>query len=212
VAEVSVLGHGSASGTPDEALVSAQLTALRPTPEDAYADVAERSTVLTELLDELGVPAEARTTAGVTLREERDYVSGEYVHRGYRATNSLALRLTDQAVLARLLREAVSRADARIDGPAWRMASDNPARLEACRRAAVVAREKCETYAQALDMRLGALLLVAEPGLGPPLPRPEMLSRSMVAYDAEAAPEIDVGSGELEVQASIEVTYALEPR
>ena len=212
MAQVSVVGHGSASGTPDEALVSAQLTAVRATPEEAYADVAERSEVLTELLDELRIPLEARTTAGVTLQEERDYVSGEYVHRGYRATNSLALRLTDQTVLARLLREAVSRADARIDGPAWRMANDNPARLEACRRAAVVARAKCEAYADALGLRLGALVLVAEPGLGPPAPRAEMFARSMAFHDAEAAPEIDVGSGELEVQASVEVTYALEPR
>ena len=211
MATITVRGEATASGTPDEAVISVELTALRSTPEEAYEDVAERSAALTTVLDELDVPSEARTTAGVTLREQRDYVGGEYLHRGYQATNTVTLTLTSQASVARLLREAVLRADARLEGPWWRLRSDNPARLEACRRAALVARQRCEAYADALGLRLGAVVDVSEPGVASPRHQPEGHMRAMASADMESAPEIGVGAGELDVHAAVEVTYALEP-
>jgi hypothetical protein len=209
MASVTVRGEASASGKPDEALVSVELSAVRAGPDEAYVDVAERSETLVHVLDELEVPVEDRTTTGVTLREERDWVNGAYVHRGYQAVNRLTLRLDAPETVARLLREAVTRTDARVDGPWWRLRSDNPARLEACRRAAEAARQKCEAYAGALGMRVGALISVAEPGVARPEPR-----RAVAAFSADAmessAPEIGVQPGELDVHAAVEVTYALE--
>ena len=166
--------------------------------------MAERSAAL-------GAASTDRRRQGASLLRRRvgrrgvEYVDGRQQHRGFRATARTSLRLEDPAVVARVLREAVAEADARVDGPTWLVRPDNAAHLDAARAAAAAARGKAEAYAEALGVRLGALERVAEPGLGPPEPKPFMRAA------AEAAPaEIGVEPGELLVSASVEVTYALE--
>jgi uncharacterized protein len=206
MASVMVRGSASAAATPDEATVAVELAELRATAEEAYSEVAERSAVLAAVLDGIGVDKARRSSGGVSVGEHVEYVDGRQQHRGFRATARTSLRLDDPAVVARVLREAVAEAGARVDGPTWVVRPDNAAHLDAARAAAAAARAKAEAYAEALGVRLGALERVAEPGLGPPEPRPFVR-----ALAAEAAPvEIGVEPGELLVSASIEVTYALE--
>ena len=204
MATVTVRGSATVSGVPDDALVWLTLAATRARPEEAYDEVARRSEELDAVLGEVGVPREARTTSGVTLHEQYEHgADGRRHHRGYRASSRLTARVADQAVLGRLLREAVSRADAHVDGPAWRVAPDNPLRSDARREAALDARRRAEAYADALGVRLGAIVAVAEPGTSPP-PAPDGVLFS-------ARHEIPVESGELDVSAAVDVTFALEP-
>jgi uncharacterized protein len=206
MASVTVRGTGTAGATPDEATVILELAELRPTAEEAYTQVAGRSAALAAVLDGLGVEQARRSSGGVSVGEESEYVEGRQQHRGFRATARTSVRLDDPALVARLLREAVSETGARVEGPSWLVRADNPAQLEAARAAAAAARRKAEAYAGALGVRLGALERVAEPGLDLPTPRP---FQRVLAADVSAA-EIGVEPGELLVSASVEVTYALE--
>jgi uncharacterized protein YggE len=203
MATVTVRGTATVSGVPDDALVWLTVASTRAGPEEAYDEVARRSEELETVLGELGIAREARTTSGVTLHEQYEHgADGRRHHRGYRASSKLTVRVADQAVLGRLLRETVSRAEAHVDGPAWRVAPDNPLRSDARREAALDARRRAEAYAEALGARLGAIVAVSEPGTSPP-PSPEGVF--------SARHEIPVDSGELDVHASVEVTFALEP-
>jgi uncharacterized protein len=207
MASVTTRGTTTGAATPDEATVVVELAGLRPTAEEAYAHVAERSAALAAVLDGIGVDRRRRSAGGVSVGEEVEFVDGRQQHRGFRATVRTSLRLEDPAVVARVLRDAVAEAGARVEGPNWLVRPDNPAHLEAARAAAAVARGKAEAYAEALGVRLGALERVAEPGPGPP--EPKLFTRALAA---EAAPaEIGVEPGELLVFASVELTYALEP-
>src|SRR5439155_25596461 len=103
-----------------------------------------------------------RTTAGVSVREAREYERNRWVRKGFAAEASTTLRLTDPAVLGRVITEATARADARIEGPWWRVLPENPARLEACRQAANDARAKARAFAEALGAELGPLAWVHE--------------------------------------------------
>ena len=96
------------------------------------------------------------------------------------------------------------RSEARIDGPAWRVAYDNTGHAEARRRAARDARAKAEEYAEALGGRLGALVSVAEPGSGPSTPQPRTYA---VHQDISGMP---LEAGEHELVAEIDVTFQLE--
>lgn len=207
MATLTVRGTATGAATPDEATVVVELAELRETAAEAYAQVAERSAVLAGVFDGIGIDQARRSSGGVSVGEQVEYVDGRQQHRGFRATARTSLRLEDSAVVARVLREAVAEAGARVEGPNWLVRPDNPAHLDAARDAAVAARAKAEAYAEALGVRLGALERVAEPGLGPPEPKP--LTRMLVADAAPA--EIGVAPGELLVSASVEVTYALEP-
>ena len=104
-------------------------------------------------------------TTGISVNEEREYDKGTYHHRGYRATSVVSVRLSDPEKLAQLVQHSTSRALARIEGPWWRIALDNPARVEACRQAAAEAKRKAEAYASSLGTTPGAVLSVTEPGL-----------------------------------------------
>jgi uncharacterized protein YggE len=208
---LTVRGQGVASAQPDEVALQIELTALEQTPESALDQVAARSEHLKAVLDELEIPAAARVTRGAIVREEHDYQNDRRVHRGYRAVNQVVVRLGDAGIIGRLMKDAASRAQARFEGPWWKVAPENPARAEACGLAAADARRKAEAYAEALGVRLGAIEAVSEPGLGA---GPGRYRRDPIHAMARSGgdAELEIEAGELEVAAAVEVTFHLEER
>jgi uncharacterized protein YggE len=207
-AKVTTRGEAVVPGRPDEGIWSIEVDALADVADAALAEVTARSRDLEAVLDEIEVPKEKRSTSGVTVREEFDYGEGKQVRRGFRALNVVTVRLADPSTAGRLIEDAVGRARASVRGPSWWIAPDNPARLEACRAAAAEAARKAEAYAQALGLRLGAVIEVREPPAGPvPLPRP---GARAIALSAAADASLEVDPGELDVHAQVEITFALE--
>lgn len=203
-ATVTARGEAVVSGRPDEGIWTIELTALADGPDAALAEVASRGQAAAALLDEMGIDMAMRSTSGVSVREEFDHVDGTQVRRGFRAHATTTVRLEDPTIAGRLIQGAAERAQAQVRGPSWWIAPDNPARVEACRRAAVEAKRKAEAYADALDLRLGPVVEIREPSTGPsPMPR----ARGLTLAAAEVA--IDVDPGELNVEAQVEVTFAL---
>jgi uncharacterized protein len=204
MATLTVRGRAVVPVEPDEATVVLELSSLQQAADLAYRDVAERNVALRAVCDELGIPAASRSTEGIWVGPHVEYVDGRQEHRGYRALNRVAVRLDAPDLVARLVQEAVTRADARIHGPSWQIRPDNPAHAEARRLAAEDARERAATYAAALGVRLGALERVAEPDVGPDGPP---VVRSFAAIDQAA---IDVEPGERFVRAALDVSFLLE--
>jgi uncharacterized protein YggE len=209
LATVTVRGESVVPVRPDELSLRLTLTEIRQASDEAYAEVANRSAELSAVLSEHDVDESARSSSAVLVREEREYDErGRPVHRGYSATASTNVRLADPAIAASLIKHAVERTGARVDGPLWQVAPDNPARLEACRRAASSARAKAEAYAEALGVRLGALTEIAEPD---PRMRPAQHSMRQASFEPLAGDgEVPIEAGDLEVYAIVDVTFALE--
>lgn len=211
ISTVTVRGQAVVPGEPDEVRLAIELTALFPTPEEALADVAKRSEILESIFDDLDISRTARTTSGVSVREEREYEGGNYLHRGYTASNRVSIRLADSQLVGRLMKEATNQAQARLQGPWWQIALDNPARVEAYREAAADARRKAEAYAEALGARLGTVLTVIEPGLRREPEHDRVYAMAASAdMSLEAEPEIEVHAGSLDIPAAVEVTFRLE--
>lgn len=212
MATITVRGESSVPVQPDQLRLQLTLTDLRQAAGEAYDEVAKRAAQLAGLLSELGIDESARSTSAVLVREEREYDDerGRTVHRGYSATSSTHLRVADPSIAGRLIQQAVTETGAQISGPWWHVEAENPARLEACRRAASNARAKAEAYAEALGTRLGALTEVSEPDprLGPGVHRAAQAGFMPLMPDGA---EIPVEPGELEVRASVELTYSVEP-
>jgi uncharacterized protein YggE len=204
MAETTVTARGEAvvPGEPDEGIWVIAVSSLENTPDAALAEVGERSTALDGLLDELEVPKEKRSSTGVTVREEFEYADGKQVHRGFRAENLLTVRLVDTSIAGRLLQGSIARAKASVRGPTWWIAPDNPARMEACRRAAVEAKKKAEAYADALGLRLGPVAEIKEPDPATGPIRPLMMR-------AAESSTVEVDPGELLVDAQVEVSFHL---
>ncbi len=206
---VTVRGRATVPARPDQVRLQVEVEALAATPGEALDQTARKGQALEAILDALAVPEEARTTSGVTVAEETEYDGRRVVRRGYRARNSVQIRLSDPAPLGELMKRAADDASARINGPWWSVAEDNPARIEACRAAASFARQKAAAYAEATGHRLGALVEVVEAGARPPEP-PGIQPQVLRAAAAPAAAEVEVHPGKMEVSAAVDVTFNLE--
>lgn len=216
---VTVLGSASVRVRPDEAQIQLEVAKVDRHPDDAHRDVAVRSQGLDELLDELGVPEERRTTSGVSVAPERAWSGSRWERKGWRASNRIVVRLEDASVAGRLIADAVDRVEATVGGPWWVVTPAHPKRMEACAQAALQARGKAEAYAAAMGLRLGPVTEIREPGTGhPDRSAPQAFGApAPVAMAARGGgdappPAIDVDPGELEVFGSVEVTFALEDR
>jgi uncharacterized protein YggE len=204
---VTVRGEAVLRTEPDEAMLSVSLSALKDAPGPALADVSHRNDGLIALLDELGIAPADRSTSGVSVYEEFDHTRDGRRSLGHRAVCDVAVRLTNLGLIGELVTRATTELDARIDGPRWQVAADNPIRLEAARAAAADGKRKAQAYAEGVGARIGELIKLSEPDLGFTAlrrggPRP---------MAAAAEPPMRLESGEQQVAAAIDVTFVLEP-
>jgi len=206
---VTVLGQAVVPAQPDEVELTLEVSHLARTQGEALAEAAKRSQALEGIFDELGIERSRWKTSGVSVAEQHDWEEGKQVFKGYRAENRTTLRLKTAESVGRLMNDATAQAKAQIFGPSWRIAQDNPARVEACRQAAIDARRKAEAYVAALGARLGGIQSVSEPGTRPEPPPPMPMARMALKADAMAAPEITVQAGELDVSATVEVSFTI---
>jgi len=203
---ITVRGEAVVSAVPDEVRFRLSVSAVRSRHAEALQDVTARSHELDSLLDELGIPKTKRSTSGISIRENREWVEERSVHRGYEALSSMIVRLDDPSIAGRLLEGAVERAQALVDGPWWSVNGDNPARLEACGEAARDARRKAEAYAEASGLGVGAIVSIRE-AVETPWNGGGMLSGVTRAVSAE---EIGIEPGQLDVFARVTIAFAIE--
>ena len=204
MATVSVRGRGVATARPDELTVGLTVEALRDTASEAFAEATRLAERVVALCEELGVPEGRRTTSHVTLAEHGEHTNEGWQHRGYRASSRIAVRLHDGEHASTLISAAAERIEARIDGPVWRVAHDNPGHAEARRHAVLDARTRAEAYAAALGLRLGAVSSAAEPSAAPIGPQPRVFAAQQ---DLSGMP---LEGGEHELVAELDVTFQLE--
>ncbi len=205
MATITVRGRGATTVAPDEVTVGLTVEALRKSAAEAFAEATRLAQEVVALCDELDIGEDRRTTSRVTLAEDGEHTNRGWQHRGYRASSRLAVRLDDGELASRLVTEAAERVDLRIDGPAWRVALDNPGHADARRLAAADARRKAEEYAAALGGRVGAIASVDEPET-----KPAVGGVAPVAFRAVADAGMPVEAGERELVAELDVTFQLE--
>jgi uncharacterized protein YggE len=203
---ITVRGEAIVATAPDEVRFRLSVSAVRSRHTEALEDVTARSHALDSFLDELGIPKNERSTSGISIRENREWIEERSVHRGYEARSSIVVRLHDPSLAGRLLEGAVERAQALVDGPWWSVDGDNPARLEACGEAARDARRKAEAYAEASGLGVGPIISIRE-SVETPWRGGEMLSGGARAASAE---EIGIEPGQLDVFATVTIAFAIE--
>jgi uncharacterized protein YggE len=206
----TTLGTARVAARPDRAVLRLELVAVKATAAEALADVAGRGEVLSRMLADDGVADADRTTSGVTLQElhQWDREREEDVFRGHQASTVTVVQVRHLDTLGRIVRDVVDGAGARIDGPAWVVDPDNPARVEAYRLAALDARRRAESYAGALGMTLGAVVELTD--APPPHPGPALRGMAMAA-DAARSDPVPIEAGDVDVTAVVQVSFALLP-
>src|SRR4029077_2268912 len=121
----------------------------------------------------------------------------------YEVVNQVHVKVRDLPSLGRVLDQQVSQGANSIYGIRFGLIDPAPLLDEARKRAMADARRKAELYAAAAGLKVGRVVSVQEAGAASP--RPELAARAMMSA------AVPVAAGEQEIQASVSVTYVLEP-
>jgi hypothetical protein len=226
VAVATVQGTASADAVPDRVEVVVALEVVAPRADEALDELARRSGRFDAVLDGAGDAVLVRRPSAVTLVPRYEYERDRRVFRGQVAARTLSVELRPGPAIGEVLRRSVADAQARVHALTWHVDEDNPVHVAVRGAAARNARGRAEAYAAELDLRLGPVEWLAEPGLAgdpqPPgqemaagAPRAFMAVRSAVEAAAVEGGEgqvvLDLAPQPVRVDAAIQARFTLLP-
>ena len=207
-AGVTVVGTGTAEGTPDRVLADLAVEVREETVEAALDAANAAATELVQALQDAGVDEDDIQTTDVSIHPEmQEPTPGEApVTSGYVARNGVRVTVDGVDQAGQVLQQAVDAVGdaARIQGLSLVIADDDPLVAEAREDAFADARATAEQYSDLAGRSLGAVVRIAEPagaGGGP----------ARVALESAAdAGGVPIQPGTQEVSVQVEVTWELQ--
>ena len=207
---VVALGHATIERAPDRAFVTFSTETRGAKPDDVQKQNAAAMTRVQDAVARARVPADAVRTLGFNLQEEFDWVNGKRVSRGYTASNSVEVRVDDLTTLGALMDAAVQAGATGVGAVRFDLKDRAGAEREALRLAVADARARADAAAAGANTRVVGIVRIEESG-APRGPMPVPMMRMAMAASAQA-PETPMAPGQIEIEASVTLTAALEGR
>ncbi|WP_024869292.1 SIMPL domain-containing protein [Pseudoxanthomonas suwonensis] len=201
---LSVSAQAEASRAPDIATVSAGVVTQAADGNTAMRQNAEQMNRVLAAVRAAGVADRDVQTSGINLHPQYRYEENQPPRiTGYQASNTVNVKLRDVAKMGKVLDALVASGANQINGPSFGIDNAEPlydqARVEALRRA----RDRADTYAKALDLRVRRIVSISEGGAAMPVPMPRMAAMKAEAYDTPVA------AGESSVSVNLDVVFEL---
>ena len=200
---VTVAGSGTVSATPDQAEITIGVVTQASTAAQALAANSQAMERLLQSLGNLGIgPRDIQTTNISVSPQRRAPKEGQPPEiTGYEVSNQVRVKVRDLARLGQVLDRQVSQGANLVYGIHFGLQEPAPLLDEARKRAMADARRRADLYAAAEGLKVGRVLSVQEAGVTPPGPAPRIAMSAAVP----------VAPGEQEIQASVTVTFTLDP-
>ena len=210
---IAMDGEGLVRLRPDAARIRVGVTNEGASPTEVAQQNASRMTAVVDTIKKAaGEPALASgvvdiRTEAVTLTPvyavDQASPRGRPAVTGYRANNSIRISVRDleqrgAGFLGALIEQANKAGANEISGPEFLVHNDAKPRVEARVNAIEDARTKAETYARALNARLGRVLTVTEGEVGH-----RAMSMASRSQGQAASPPIEAGMQEIVARVSV---------
>ncbi len=212
VSTVTVAANGEVAADPDTA--SVRLGAVAEAKEAAAAQKQLGATMQNVLaaLKKLGVPEHSVRTDTLSLSPIYAQPSpgpGRAEPQapritGYRAVNVVTVELSDLSMIGPVVDAGITAGANQLQGVSFGLRNDAGARMQALTQAVHESRAEAEAIASALGMHIDGVATVTTEGYSSVPPRPYPIAK----FAAEAATPVQ--PGQLEVSASVRVTYYLQ--
>ncbi len=215
---ILVSGEADISVAPDVATLGLGVLSQSARAQDAQHQVAKRMAEVLAAIERQGVSKDDIQTSALELTPLYAAPvggSGYDQNRpitGYRASVSLTLKIKDLPSVGKVLDAAVSAGANQVHYLSFGLLDEHAARKKALAEAAREARDKAETLAKALNLRLGRILEVAESGS---LIQPRYgatLARAMSSIAAPESTPIESGKVKVSAKVTMKVTIASQLR
>jgi len=161
---INVSGDSEITVDPDEAEVWAGISVVELTAEEAQS---EANKVINEVIDGLrykGISEEDIETERLNLYEERRYEDGEYNVVGWRASQTLKIKTEDLDKVGEIVDVCVENGANQVNRINFGLSEEKEQeyKKEALAKATSNAKEKAETIADSLGVKLGEVRSVSE--------------------------------------------------
>lgn len=204
---LQVSARATVQRAPDRAVVQLAVESQAETARQATARNAETMQRVLRALRRLGVPETRIRTTRIELQPRYDRPRDQPPSVvGYQATNQVVVRLDDIDLVGPVVDAAVNAGANRVTGIRFEISDPDAAYHEALRLAVQRARAEAETVAAALGEALGPALRVNTGGMQLPPPQVRM---EMARVEMDMAAATPVQPGEMEVHATVNITYRL---
>ncbi len=210
-----VRGEATASATPDRATVSVGVVAEERTAAEAQRGVNTRIERVTRALRDLNIDHMVLQTQSVSLSPRYDHDAARRNQGtppriiGYRASNTIRVRVDDVALVGRVIDAAMEGGANSISGISFQLKDDTEQRAQALADAADRAREKARVLARATGVRITGIVEIAEEGTQAIPFQARGFGPEMMAARA-MDPGAQIEAGEIEVRASVTITYRVQ--
>jgi hypothetical protein len=208
---ISVSGEGTISVEPDQATVRFGVVTQADEPEAAREQNAAAASQAMNAIRDLGVAERKMRMETLRLQPRREYdqETRRYEERGFEAIRQVVVELDELELLPTLITRIVQQGANRLDGINYDVADRDAVRSEALAEAARGARSKAQLLAETLGVQVGPPRQINEQSFD--FPRPQFrIEQAAAVAKADAAPEPDAyAAGEIEVTATVQVTFDL---
>ena len=203
---LNVSAQAEARRVPDVATISAGVVTQAADGNTAMRQNAEQMAKVMAAIKAAGIAEKDIQTSGISLNPQYRYAENEAPSiTGYQATNTVSLKVRDITKLGKVLDSLAAQGANQINGPSFQIDQPEPVYDEARLAALKKAKDRAETYAKALDLKVRRIISISEGGGGGFRPVP------MMAMSARGKAEMDtaVSPGETEVSVSLDVVFEL---
>ena len=197
--QIQTSGDAIVSKKPDLAIVSAGVESQQSTATAAQTDLAGKTAQLVARIKTLGVSDSDLSTVGYTVGPV--YSPGGDSITAYRASEQLLVKWHNVDTVGKTIDAIVREGGATNLSVSFTLNDPKPAQAQARSLAIGDAHSKAQAMASAAGVRLGQVLLISDLGARIPMP---------LAYaGAAVAAPTQIPVGQLDVQVSVEVDYAI---
>jgi uncharacterized protein YggE len=197
-------GDATVSKKPDLALLSAGIESHSSSAAAAQTDLASKAGKLIARIKALGVADKDLSTSGYGIGPE--YGSSGQAVTGYRAGEQLQVKWHNVDTVGKTLDAIVQEGGATNISVGFGLANPKAAQAEARALAIADARTKAQAMASAAGVQLGQVIRVSDVSSYTRTPYPISYGAALAAPD-KAVTQVPVG--DLDVQVSVEVDYAI---
>jgi len=192
---------------PDTVDITIGATAQHADEREALSEVNEVIANVIASLKELEVPENQIKTSRLDISPRYSTYGSTRRIIGYTASVSLTVTLRDFEMINTVIDASVKHGANNLGGMRFSFSEEGLVYRQALTDAITVAREKAETMAAAAGVELGTLLVLRESGYNTYAYRNEYVMMEAAAPMADDFAGTQVMSGELQIQAAVDLTY-----
>lgn len=202
---IQVTGQGVIKVKPDMARVTLGVETKHKNAQEAQADNTKKMNDITKILKELKIEEKDIQTSQYSIYPEYRYIesTGERKEDGYIVRHLIQVTVRDLNILGTILDKAVSQGLNTSYGIQFGVSNEEKYYQDALQSAIKNAQGKAEAIGQTISVKIDKPFTIVELGQGGVSTR--YMENAVLMDSKTSAPSIE--AGELDIQASVQVTY-----